>query len=88
MPGRGSTLGQHPAAAATEAREPADTGLASADGGVGRVGRGLERMGLHDERQPPRVIPDTAASGQDLGDFLRQLRAEDGPCSSGRGFPF
>ena len=67
MPGRGSTLGQHPAAAATEAREPADTGLASADGGVGRVGRGLERLGLHDERQPPRVIPDTRRQRPGLG---------------------
>jgi hypothetical protein len=66
-----------------------------AEGGAERVKRALERMCLDADRQVPPVIlapvilealDTSSAGGEDLGDFLRQLRAEDGPCSSGRGF--
>ena len=61
-----------------------------AEGGAERVKRALERMCLDADRQVPPVILEaldtSSAGGEDLGDFLRQLRAEDGPCSSGRGF--
>jgi hypothetical protein len=75
-----------------------------AEGGAERVKRALERMHLDAERQAPVTAPriilaldtldtssaDTSsAGGEDLGDFLRQLRADDGPSSSsGRAFPF
>ena len=61
-----------------------------AEGGAERVKRALERMCLDADRQVPPVILEaldtSSAGGEDLGDFLRQLRAEDGPCSSARGF--